>query len=273
MNAQIIAVVNQKGGVGKSTTCANLGVGLAQAGKKVLVVDADPQASLSISLGHHQPDNLPVTLSDMMGKALTDQTIAPGEGILRHPEGIDLMPSNIELSGMEVSLVNAMSRETILRQYLDTVKRQYTHILIDCQPSLGMLTVNALAAANRVLIPVQAEYLPAKGLEQLLSTVNKVRRQINPKLQIDGILLAMVDNRTNFAKEIAGLIRDTYGSKINVFSSEIPHSVRAKEASAEGKSIFAHDPNGKVAAAYQNLTREVIAIEKQRERSKAGLSR
>ncbi len=273
MNAQIIAVVNQKGGVGKSTTCANLGVGLAQAGKKVLVVDADPQASLSISLGHHQPDNLPVTLSDMMGKVLTDQTIAPGEGILRHPEGIDLIPSNIELSGMEVSLVNAMSRETILRQYLDTVKRQYTHILIDCQPSLGMLTVNALAAANRVLIPVQAEYLPAKGLEQLLSTVNKVRRQINPKLQIDGILLTMVDSRTNFAKEIGALLRENYGSKIKVFASEIPHSVRAKEISAEGKSIFAHDPGGKVAAAYQNLTKEVLKLEKQREKCKAGIGR
>ena len=146
------------------------------------------------------------------------------------------MPADIQLSGMEVSLVNAMSRETILRQYLDTVKGQYSHILIDCQPSLGMLTVNALAAANRVIIPVQAEYLPAKGLEQLLQTVNKVKRQINPKLQIDGILLTMVDNRTNFAKEIAALLRETYGSKIKVFATEIPHSVRAKEISAEGKS-------------------------------------
>ena len=167
MNAQIIALVNQKGGTTKTTSTVNLGVGLAQAGKKVLVVDADPQASLSISLGHHQPDKLPATLADMMGKILTDQPITPGEGILHHPEGIDLMPSNIELAGMEVSLVNAMSRETILRQYLDTVKRQYTHILIDCQPSLGMLTVNALAAANRLVIPCSAEYLPAKGLEQL----------------------------------------------------------------------------------------------------------
>ena len=273
MNAQIIAVVNQKGGVGKSTTCANLGVGLAQAGKKVLVVDGDPQASLSISLGHPQPDELPVTLSSLMGKVLTDQTIAPGEGILHHPEGIDLMPSNIELSGMEVSLVNAMSRETILRQYLDTVRRQYTHILIDCQPSLGMLTVNALAAANRILVPVQAEYLPAKGLEQLLQTVSKVRRQLNPKLQIDGILLTMVDSRTNFAKDISALLRETYGGKIKVFACEIPHSVRAKEISAEGKSIFAHDPGGKVAAAYQNLTKEVLKLEKQREKCKAGIGR
>ena len=147
------------------------------------------------------------------------------------------------------------------------------HGLIDCQPSLGMLTVNALAAANRVIIPVQAEYLPAKGLEQLLQTVNKVKRQINPKLQIDGILLTMVDNRTNFAKEIAALLRETYGSKIKVFGTEIPHSVRAKEISAEGKSIFAHDPNGKVAEGYKNLTKEVIKLEKQREKSRAGLGR
>ena len=246
MNAQIIAIANQKGGVGKTTTCANSGVGLALKGKKVLMIDADPQASLTISLGHSQPDSLPVTLSDVMGKVLMDQCIPPGEGILHHAEGVDLMPSNIQLSGMEVSLVNAMSRETILRQYLDTVRKQYTHILIDCQPSLGMLTINALAAANRVLVPVQAEYLPAKGLEQLLQTVAKVRRQINPKLQIDGILLTMVDSRTNFAKEIAALLRETYGGKIKVFTSEIPHSVRAKEISAEGKSIFAYDPGGKV---------------------------
>ena len=199
-----------------------------------------------------------------------DEPLRPGEGILHHPEGVDLMPADIQLSGMEVSLVNAMSRETILRQYLDTVKGQYSHILIDCQPSLGMLTVNALAAANRIIVPVQAEYLPAKGLEQLLSTISKVKRQLNPKLQIDGILLTMVDNRTNFAKEIAALLRETYGSKIKVFGTEIPHSVRAKETSAEGKSIFAHDPGGKVAEAYKNLTREVIKLEKQREKSRAG---
>ena len=263
MNTQIIAIANQKGGVGKTTTCANLGIGLAQAGKKVLLIDGDPQGSLTISLGNPQPDKLPFTLSDAMGKILMDQPIRPGEGILHHAEGVDLMPADIQLSGMEVSLVNAMSRETILRQYLDTLKGQYSHILIDCQPSLGMLTVNALAAANRIIIHVQAEYLPAKGLEQLLSTVSKVKRQINPKLQIDGILLTMVDNRTNFAKEIAALLRDTYGSKIKVFGTEIPHSVRAKEISAEGKSIFAHDPGGKVAEGYRNLTKEVLKMQEE----------
>ena len=273
LETQIIAIANQKGGVGKTTTCANLGIGLAQAGKKVLLIDADPQGSLSISLGYPQPDRLPITLSDMMGKILTDQPINISEGILHHAEGVDIMPADIQLSGMEVSLVNAMSRETILRQYINAVKDKYSHILIDCQSSLGMLTVNALAAANRIIIPVQAEYLPVKGLEQLLQTINKVRRQLNPKLKIDGILLTMVDNRTNFAKEIAILLRQTYGNTIKVFNTEIPHSVRAKEISAEGKSIFSHDPNGKVANSYLNMTKEVLKIEKQCEKHKTSISR
>jgi chromosome partitioning protein len=256
--ATVMAVVNQKGGTGKTTTTENLGVGLAMEGKKVLVIDTDPQASLTISLGYPVPDELPTTLSDMMAKVMMEKPIEPGEGILHHPEGIDLMPSNIELSGLEVSLVNAMSRETILRQYLDTLKQNYEFILLDCMPSLGMLTVNALAAADTVLIPVQAQYLPAKGLEQLLQTINKVRRQINPKLKIEGILLTMVDNRTNYSKDISNLIRESYGGKLKVYKTDIPRSVRAEEISAEGHSIFQHDPKGKVADAYRVLTKEVL---------------
>ena len=259
--AQVIALVNQKGGTGKTQSTENLGIGLANEGKKVLLVDMDPQGSLTISLGHPRADELPVTVADIMAKVLQDQVIAPGEGILHHEEGVDIMPANISLSGMEVSLVNVMSREKVLKEYIDSVKDNYDYVLIDCMPSLGMLTVNALAAADKLVIPVQAQYLSAKGLEQLLQTVNKVRRQINPKLKIDGILLTMVDNRTNYAKDICNLIRGTYGSKLKIYKTEIPHSVRAAEISAEGKSIFSHDPKGRVAEAYKNLTKEVLKNE------------
>ena len=266
--ATVIACVNQKGGTGKTTTCENLGAGLVMNGKKVLLVDFDPQASLSISLGYPKPEELPVTIADMMKKVVDEKEIRPGEGILHHEEGMDLMPSSIELSGMEVVLVNTISRETVLKEYLESVKRDYDFVLLDCSPSLGMLTINAMAAADTLLIPVQASYLPAKGLEQLLQTVNKVRRQINPRLKIEGILLTMVDARTNDAKEISELIRNAYGGKIKVYDTEIPRSVRASEISKEGTSIFKHDPGGKVADAYRELTREVVKnAEKRRKRN------
>jgi len=261
MSTTVISISNQKGGVSKTTTCANLGIGLARHGKKVLMIDVDSQGSLTASLGYQQPDKLTVTLASVMGKILTDKPILSQEGILHHSEGVDLLPANIELSGIEVSLVNAMSRETILRQYIDSVKSHYDYVLLDCQPSLGMLTINALAAADSVLIPVQAQYLSLKGLEQLLLTIAKVRKQINPHLAIGGILMTMVDARTNYAKDIITLLKETYGGKLHIFPEQIPLSVRASETSAAGRSIYLHDPRGKVAAAYESLTKEVLSHE------------
>ena len=258
-DCKVLALCSQKGGVGKTTSCVNLAVGLAKAGKKVLVIDNDPQGSMTASLGYHNPDELPITLATILTKIVEDELFENTLGILHHQEGIDLIPANIELAGMEVSLVNCMNREKMLKQVLEGAKHEYDFILLDCTPSLGMLTVNALAAADTTLIPVQAQYLSAKGLEQLLQTVQKVRRQINPKLKIEGILLTMTDSRTNYGKQISNLIRQAYGKHLKVFEQTIPRSVRAAETSAAGKSIFAYDPKGKVAEAYKSLAKEVLA--------------
>ena len=211
-DCKVLALCSQKGGVGKTTSCVNLAVGLAREGKRVLVVDNDPQGSMTASLGYHNPDELNVTLATILMKIVNEETFDDSLGILRHEEGIDLLPANIELAGMEVSLVNFMSRELVLRQYIDQVKGLYDYVLIDCMPSLGMLTINALACADAVLIPVQAAYLPVKGLEDLIRTIGKVRRQLNRGLSIEGILITMVDRRTTYARDITELIHDTYGS-------------------------------------------------------------
>ena len=241
-DCKVLALCSQKGGVGKTTSCVNLAVGLAKAGKKVLVIDNDPQGSMTASLGYHNPDELPITLATILTKIVEDELFENTLGILHHQEGIDLIPANIELSGMEVSLVNIMSRDLVLKQYIERMREEYDYILIDCMPSLGMLTINALASVDAVIIPVQAAYLPVKGLEQLIRTIGKVRRQLNKQLKIGGILITMVDNRTNYARDISDLIFDTYGNQIKIFPQSIPFSVRAAEISAEGISIFEHDP-------------------------------
>lgn len=256
---RVIAVANQKGGVGKTTTTGNLGIGLVKRGKKVLLIDADAQGSLTASMGYTEPDRLEVTLATIMERIVNEDYPEPSEGILHHKEGVDLLPANIELSGIEVSLVNVMSRETVLQKYVSRVSAGYDYILIDCTPSLGMVTINALACADSVLIPVQAAYLPIKGLEQLIRTIGRVKRQINPKLEIEGILMTMVDSRTNYAREISSLLVENYGDKVKIYDSVIPISVRAAETSAAGISIYMHDPKGKVAAAYEELTEEVLA--------------
>ena len=263
-NCKVIAITNQKGGVGKTTTTVNLGVGLSMYhDKKVLLIDADPQSSLTASLLKGQnPDQLEMTLTTVMEATIEDRPIDEFSGILHHDEGVDLLPSNIELSGMETGLFNIMSREYVLRNYIDSVRKNYDYILIDCMPSLGMMTINALVAADSVIIPSQPSFLSTKGLNLLLHSINKIKRGINPSLKIDGILFTMVNNRTNNAKDIIGAMRDTVGQNIRVFDTEIPHSVRAAECSVTGESIFTHDKGGKVAAAYEALTKEVESIER-----------
>ena len=257
--AKITAICNQKGGVSKTVTAVNLGIGLAREGKKVLLVDMDAQGSLTASLGYQRPDQMENTLATILGRIILDEPVSPGEGILHQAEAVDLLPANIELSGLEVTLVNTMSRATILRDYLNSVRDQYDVILLDCCPSLGMLTINALAAADQVLIPMQAHYLSIKGLEQLIRTISNVKRKINPGLEIAGILITMADLRTTYSREIIELLRNSYGDKLRIFNSIIPQSIRAAETSAEGRSIYLHDPAGKVSAAYASLTREVLA--------------
>ena len=258
---KVIAIVNQKGGVAKTTTTVNLDVGLVREGKKVLLIDADSQGSLSSSLGVAEPDELDVTLSTIMCKMINDEDYGKREGIIVHEEGVSFLPCNIELSGLEVTLVNTMRREYILKEYITSVRNLYDYILIDCNSSLGMVTMNVLTAADSVIIPIEAAYLSIKGLQQLITTLGRTKKYLNPNLGIEGIVFTKMVGRTNYAKEIKSMVEEIYGKNVRVFGAVIPHSVRAAETSAEGVSIFKHDPRGKVAAAYKKLAKEVLADE------------
>ena len=220
---KIIAITNQKGGCSKTTSTVNIGIGLARAGKSVLLIDADAQGSLTASLGFKRPDEIGITLATIMAKTINEEDIELKRAILKHEEGVDLIPGNIELSGLEVQLSNVLSRELILKEFVDSIREEYEYILIDCAPSLGMMTINALVAADEVIIPVQAAYLPVKGLQQLIKTINMVKRRLNKKLQVGGILLAMVDYRTNYAKNISAQLYEAYGTNVGLFKTYVTY--------------------------------------------------
>lgn len=259
--SRVLICANQKGGVAKTTSVVNIGVGLARLGKRVLVIDNDPQGSLTEALGYPEPNKMEVTLAKIMEWVLNEEEFDLTVGILHHKEGIDLLPGNKELTGVETSPIGIMSSETVLKEYIEMIRENYDYILVDCSPNLGQLTLNALVAADEVIIPVQAAYLPLKGLEQLLITISRVKRKMNSNLHIMGVLITMVDYRTVNANEITEVLYQHYGDKLHIFEQAIPMSVKAAEASAEGVSIYTHDAKGKVALAYGTITQEVADYE------------
>ena len=258
MPCRTIAVANQKGGTGKTATTLSLGIALARLGKRVLLVDTDPQGDLTKSLGWKDPDSLEATVASHLAAVIEGEGLEPREGILSHKEGVDLMPANIELAGMEMPVLMAMSREQLLKVWASPLKADYDFILFDCAPTLGIIPVNAFVASDSVLIPVSAEYLPASAMAGLLKTIGRVRRQINPSLSVEGILITLSDGRNNLAREVEGTIREQYGSAYRVFDAVIPRAVSAAESPAVGASIFAYDGRGKVALAFERLAEEVV---------------
>ena len=260
----VYAVANQKGGCGKTTLTLSLGASLTKMGYRVCLVDFDAQANMTMGLGYPRPDELPTTIVHVV-EEIIDVGLNPEKSKLfqeqkyiLNSQGMDFVPSSIDLADSENILINTISRETVLKRFIEYIKKDYDFILIDCMPSLNILTVNALNAADKVLIPVQAQFFSAKGLELLLKTIMKVKDTINPNLAIGGVIINMFDNRFNFHNEVADVITDTYGKHLKVFNTKIPSSVKVTEAQARGKSIFEYDANGKVSESYNLFAKELI---------------
>lgn len=253
---RVIAVANQKGGCGKTATSINLGVGLVRLGQRVLAIDLDPQGNLTLGLGF--PKNVRVTLKNMMENIIMGMDFNPKEAILHHEEGIDVVPSNKLLSGLDMSLISVEDREMVLKEYLNMVKDEYDYILIDCLPSLGMLTINAMCAADSVLIPMQPQFFAADGLTELLRVIKGIKKRFNTELAIEGILFTMDASRYNNAKRNKQAVRSAYGEQMRIFENSIPRSEAIAEIASEGVSIFAYDKRGKGAKSYEKLAEEVL---------------
>ncbi len=259
---KVTAIVNQKGGIGKTTTALNLGYALSEEDKKVLLIDFDPQASLTASVGINADNK--TNIYTLMANSIEEKEIE-GNYIINIKNNLDIIPSTLDLAGIEMTLVNVMSRETILKSITDEIKKDYDYVLIDCSPSLGTLTINALTACDSVIIPVTPEYLSAKGLGLLVKNINLIKKRINPSIEIDGILITMLNRRTNLSKEMVkainestGFIKKQYNLDIRVFNNMIPRSVKAGEAMLYKQSVIQYDPKNQVAEAYKDFAKEWV---------------
>lgn len=257
--AKIITVANQKGGCGKTTLALNLGSALSRMDYKVCLIDCDPQANMTMALGYEQPDELPVTIHTLIIEIINDEVKTDKKDFMLNSQNIDFIPANIELSTIENILVNSISRENVLKKFLNRIKNDYDFIIIDTMPSLNFMTINAMNAADSILIPMQPQYFSAKGLELLLSTIANVRKNLNRKLKIEGILMTMYDNRLNFHKEIIEVINENYGKNVRIFKTKIPISIRVTEMQARAQSVFDNDPTSKISESYSNFANELIS--------------
>lgn len=251
---KVIAIANQKGGVGKTTTAVNLAACLAQNGRKVLMLDADPQGNATSGLGFDKRDIKKCIYDTLINDVMMKDVLLHSDY-----ENLDVIPATIQLAGAEIELVSLMNREGRLKNALERVKHDYDYVLIDCPPSLGLLTINALTAANSVLVPIQCEFYALEGVSQLMNTIKLVQRNLNPALKLEGVLMTMFDQRTNLSSDVVGEVRKYFNTKM--YNTIIPRNVRLSEAPSHGQPVIVYDPKSKGAQVYMELAAEVLGDE------------